>query len=206
MGTFAAPKRHGKRGGGLTPRQRELYRWFYGQTMRNGFQPSYREVGARFGIIEPSAVAAYFRPLIREGYVAPPPRYEPRRLGLLRTPDGRPFPGFEDAPAYWSPVGDAGPHRPLTGHQREVYAWLYGETLRCGFQPSNAEIAAHFGWSSNNAARVNLIALEQKGYVTSPSLSGQARSRRFLLRPDGRPFRGFVEAPSPIPIPESTGS
>lgn len=81
---------------------------------------------------------------------------------------------------------------PLTPRQMDVYAWIYRRTRECGYQPSYREIAARFGWRSHtNGVRSFLIALQRKGYLRVTPARG--RALEFLVRPDGRPFRGFAD-------------
>jgi DNA-binding CsgD family transcriptional regulator len=78
----------------LTDRQAEVYRWIYEQTRDRGIQPTYREIGIRFGIRSPNGVWCHLHPIALKGYVD----FLPGRHGFLflRRPDGRPFLGFRD--------------------------------------------------------------------------------------------------------------
>jgi SOS-response transcriptional repressor LexA len=78
----------------------------------------------------------------------------------------------------------------LPERQRKIYSWLFDETARRGFQPSGREASAHFGWRSPHAIVCHLNILRRHGYVEGPF--NAARAIRFVLRPDGRPFLGFM--------------
>lgn len=53
----------------------------------------------------------------------------------------------------------------LTGRQAEVLAFIRACIAMNGVPPTRAEIASHFGFTSNNGAQEVLRALEQKGAV-----------------------------------------
>ncbi len=55
--------------------------------------------------------------------------------------------------------------RGLTERQQEVLDFLTDTMARGGRPPTLREIAAHFGWASDNAARQHLRLLRQKGVI-----------------------------------------
>ncbi len=83
----------------------------------------------------------------------------------------------------------------LTSRQAEILELLRTHLHETGFPPTRAEIAAHFGFSSPNAAEEHLRALERKGAIEI--LPGASRGLR-LLQPEGLPVVGRVAAGSPI--------
>ena len=83
----------------------------------------------------------------------------------------------------------------LTFRQAEILELLRAHLQETGFPPTRAEIAAHFGFSSTNAAEEHLRALERKGAIEI--LPGASRGLR-LLQPEGLPVVGRVAAGSPI--------
>jgi repressor LexA len=83
----------------------------------------------------------------------------------------------------------------LTPRQAEILELLRTHLQETGFPPTRAEIAAHFGFSSPNAAEEHLRALERKGCIEI--LPGASRGLR-LLQPQGLPVVGRVAAGAPI--------
>ncbi len=83
----------------------------------------------------------------------------------------------------------------LTARQAEILELLRTHLRETGFPPTRAEIAAHFGFSSPNAAEEHLRALERKGAIEI--LPGASRGLR-LLEPEGLPVVGRVAAGAPI--------
>jgi repressor LexA len=83
----------------------------------------------------------------------------------------------------------------LTRRQAEILELIRNHLEETGFPPTRAEIAAHFGFSSPNAAEEHLRALERKGAIEI--LPGASRGLRILL-PDGLPVVGRVAAGAPI--------
>jgi repressor LexA len=83
----------------------------------------------------------------------------------------------------------------LTPRQAEILELLRTHLHETGFPPTRAEIAAHFGFSSPNAAEEHLRALERKGAIEI--LPGASRGLR-LLQPQGLPVVGRVAAGAPI--------
>lgn len=89
----------------LTPRQLEVYRWIWESTLRNGFQPSFREIRDAAGMKSPNAVAYLLHVLRHKGYVGPMVvPGQNRSLVFLKTPEGEPFHGFEPALRRLKPI------------------------------------------------------------------------------------------------------
>jgi repressor LexA len=85
----------------------------------------------------------------------------------------------------------------LTKRQREVLEYIQFSQGRQGFPPSLREIAAHFGFSSPNAALDHVKALRIKGALAT--LPGRARSLRILI-PKRRTRKENLEDVVSIPI------
>jgi repressor LexA len=94
-----------------------------------------------------------------------------------------------------------------TARQREVLRFLQRHLAERGFPPTIAEIAAHFGMRSPNAAAQHLRLLQRKGAIeVTPGLSrgirlvptGEARSDASRAARRGIPIVGRVAAGSPI--------
>jgi len=83
----------------------------------------------------------------------------------------------------------------LTRRQTEILELLRAHLEETGFPPTRAEIAAHFGFSSPNAAEDHLRALERKGAIEI--LPGASRGLR-ILQADGLPVVGRVAAGAPM--------
>jgi repressor LexA len=83
----------------------------------------------------------------------------------------------------------------LTHRQSEILELIRTHLQDTGFPPTRAEIAAHFGFSSANAAEEHLRALERKGAIEI--LPGASRGLR-ILQPDGLPVIGRVAAGAPM--------
>ena len=83
----------------------------------------------------------------------------------------------------------------LTRRQAEILELLRTHLEETGFPPTRAEIAAHFGFGSPNAAEEHLRALERKGAIEI--LPGASRGLR-ILQADGLPVVGRVAAGTPI--------
>jgi SOS-response transcriptional repressor LexA len=78
----------------------------------------------------------------------------------------------------------------LSPRQAEVYLFLFESTRTTGVQPSIREVCQRFGTTSVNGPLGHLAALARKGWIRP--CEGEARSIRFLRRPDGAEFTGFV--------------
>lgn len=52
-----------------------------------------------------------------------------------------------------------------TRPQWEVLRYIYLHTQDNGYQPSQSEIALHFGWTSPNAVAAHIRALKHKGWI-----------------------------------------
>jgi len=83
----------------------------------------------------------------------------------------------------------------LTRRQSEILELIRTHLHETGFPPTRAEIAAHFGFSSPNAAEEHLRALERKGAIEI--LPGASRGLR-ILEPEGVPVVGRVAAGAPM--------
>ena len=83
----------------------------------------------------------------------------------------------------------------LTRRQAEILELIRTHLEETGFPPTRAEIAAHFGFSSPNAAEDHLRALERKGAIEI--LPGASRGLR-ILQADGLPVVGRVAAGAPM--------
>ena len=83
----------------------------------------------------------------------------------------------------------------LTRRQAEILELISTHLEETGFPPTRAEIAAHFGFSSPNAAEEHLRALERKGAIEM--LPGASRGLR-ILQAHGLPVVGRVAAGAPI--------
>jgi len=83
----------------------------------------------------------------------------------------------------------------LTRRQNEILELIREHLHETGFPPTRAEICAHFGFSSPNAAEEHLRALARKGAIEM--LPGASRGLR-ILQPDGLPVIGRVAAGSPM--------
>jgi len=75
--------------------------------------------------------------------------------------------------------------KPITGRQREVLRFVAAHVNGRGYPPTLREISEHFGWTSDNAARDHLEALEAKGCVERDP--GKTRAIRVLVDPDAEP-------------------
>jgi len=83
----------------------------------------------------------------------------------------------------------------LTPRQAEILDLIRSHLEETGFPPTRAEIAAHFGFHSPNAAEAHLRALERKGAIEI--LPGASRGLR-IREPGGIPVVGRVAAGAPI--------
>jgi SOS-response transcriptional repressor LexA len=79
----------------------------------------------------------------------------------------------------------------LTPRQRAIFRFIFDWTCDKGYQPSYQEVMSHFRFSSPNAVRIHVKAMERKGWLLSSG--NEMRCIRFLRTPSGMPFRGFVE-------------
>jgi len=83
----------------------------------------------------------------------------------------------------------------LTPRQAEILDLIRNHVEETGFPPTRAEIAAHFGFHSPNAAEEHLRALARKGAIEM--LPGASRGIR-ILEAGGVPVVGRVAAGAPI--------
>lgn len=87
----------------------------------------------------------------------------------------------------------------LTPRQRQIYDYLRRCVEERGFPPTVAEIAAHFGMRSPNAAAQHLRLLRRKGAIeVAPRRARGIRLLRENPAPRGLPIVGRVAAGSPI--------
>jgi len=69
----------------------------------------------------------------------------------------------------------------LTARQREVLGFIVDFKRTHEMPPTRREICTHFGFTSDNAAHVNLKALAKKGYLEiTPNISRGLRVVREL--------------------------
>lgn len=83
----------------------------------------------------------------------------------------------------------------LTRRQSQILKFIQRTMEKTGMPPTRAEIAAHYGFSSVNAAEQHLRALERKGAIEL--LSEVSRGIRLKLE-TGLPVVGRVAAGSPM--------
>lgn len=93
--------------------------------------------------------------------------------------------------------------RPLTARQEEILDFIRLQIEETGMPPTRAEIAAHLGFRSANAAEDHLKALARKGAIEI--LPGTSRGIRLLVEHEteetietGLPLIGQVAAGEPI--------
>src|SRR3954453_23824340 len=102
--------------------------------------------------------------------------------------------GTQEAPTEKSPgtlTARAVGGEQLTPRQRAIFPFIFDWTCDRGYQPSYQEVMSQFGFSSPNAVRIHVKAMERKGWLHSSG--NEMRCIRFLRTPVGRPFKGFVE-------------
>jgi SOS-response transcriptional repressor LexA len=170
----------------LTARQAVVLRFLWAGLLRDGIQPSYREIMDHCAIRSPNAIRHQFRRLAGAGYIAQG-SYRCRSLSLVRLPDGRPFLGLK--PVVDPAVPAVGPPA-LTGMQGYFYSWVFAEVLRNGFQPTLREAMARFRWKSLNGPQCHIKALARKGFLGRAD--GESRSLRLLRTPNGERIAGFA--------------
>lgn len=78
---------------GLTERQASIFYHIFETTRRTGIQPSFRELGERFGITSPNGVLSHLVALARKGWIARA-EGQSRSVRFLKCPDNRTFKGF----------------------------------------------------------------------------------------------------------------
>jgi hypothetical protein len=169
----------------ITRRQAELLGIVADGLFRDGYQPSYTEIAVQLGGRNPYAIWCRFDLLARKGYVEPTGKG--RAIRLLLWPDGGPFAGLR-------PIldpGDVADPAVLTPPQRDLHAWLFGELLRNGYQPSMREAGARCGMSLNGVM-CHVPPLVRKGFL-SKGAAGH-RAIRFLRAPCGARILGYEPA------------
>jgi SOS-response transcriptional repressor LexA len=170
----------------ITRRQAELLEIVAAGLLRDGYQPSYIEIAAQLGGRNPYAIWCRFDCLARKGYVEP--TRKGRAIRLLLWPDGGPFAGLR-------PIldpGDVADPAVLTPPQRDLHAWLFGELLRNGYQPSTREAQVATGCSSPNGVTCHLRGLARMGFLARAR--GDHRAIRFLRVPRGARILGYGPA------------
>jgi repressor LexA len=84
----------------LTEKQAAVFRFIYETARDRGYQPSFREIGERFGIGGTNGVMCHVTALARKGWISPRPAGHgsgpSRAIVFLRRPTGEPFCGFSD--------------------------------------------------------------------------------------------------------------
>jgi repressor LexA len=79
----------------LTPKQRAVFEWLFSETLRNGYQPTTREVCEHMGWKSPHAAALHLEALAAKGWLRSCRiSGASRALRFLRCPDGTPFHGL----------------------------------------------------------------------------------------------------------------
>jgi SOS-response transcriptional repressor LexA len=79
----------------LTPKQRAIFEWYFGEMLKSGFQPTIREARERFGWTSTNAVVCHLERIAQKGWM-----HSCRHSGMnrairfLRCPDGTPFLGL----------------------------------------------------------------------------------------------------------------
>ncbi|RMF14626.1 MAG: repressor LexA [Gammaproteobacteria bacterium] len=85
----------------------------------------------------------------------------------------------------------------LTRRQQEILDLIRSHIQETGYPPTRAEIAAHFGWKSPNAAEEHLKALARKGAIRM--VAGASRGIQLPDQgPEGLPIVGRVAAGQPL--------
>jgi repressor LexA len=84
-----------------------------------------------------------------------------------------------------------------TSRQLEIALFLDTEFRRRGMMPTNREIAAKFGFASENSVRSHIRLMEKKGMVAR--LPGKARGLKLIISvpPSGIPIVGRIAAGIP---------
>lgn len=77
----------------LTQRQRAVLEFLYAYTLEHGYQPTAREVLARFGLSSLNSYGGHLRALDRKGYLRVAGN-RGRGVEFVLWPDGEPFTGF----------------------------------------------------------------------------------------------------------------
>ena len=81
----------------LSDKQAAIFRFIYETARDLGFQPSIREIGAKFDIRSPNGVVCHLSVLARKGWIEEVDgKPQARAIRFLRRPDGAIFAGFAD--------------------------------------------------------------------------------------------------------------
>jgi SOS-response transcriptional repressor LexA len=179
----------------LTDQQRRVLEMVCDWARTRGYQPSYRDVGAALHIRTCNGVQCHFSALVTKGYVKAGGGLRnngnggnARAVRILVMADGRPFRGFVDGPATGHvTIPD---DQKVTDRALGVLRAIYEGARDNGYQPTVKELIAAYGLKSPNSIHGHLRVLEKRGWIV---LHRHARAVEFLRRPDGRPFRGFLD-------------
>jgi SOS-response transcriptional repressor LexA len=79
----------------LTERQAEIFAFIYETARDRGYQPTYRQLMEKFGILSTNGISCHLKSLADKGWIEALDG-EKRGIRFLRRPDGRPFTGFSD--------------------------------------------------------------------------------------------------------------
>ncbi len=71
----------------------------------------------------------------------------------------------------------------LTRRQRQVYDWIAAFIASRGYPPSYSDICIGLGMKSRHGSKVNVDALERKGWLTKRPFT----ARSIVLLPQGEP-------------------
>lgn len=87
----------------------------------------------------------------------------------------------------------------LTNRQQQILEFIQGYSEKAGMPPTRAEIAAHMGFRSANAAEDHLKALARKGAISlTPGMSRGIRLQKAASPVNSLPVVGNVAAGAPI--------
>jgi DNA-binding MarR family transcriptional regulator len=81
----------------------------------------------------------------------------------------------------------------LTESEASIMEHLYAQIRANGYQPSLREIGDAIGYIHPSSVMYHVRNLYAKGYLAPQGNSGRSRNTVLILRPDGRPFTGFVD-------------
>jgi SOS-response transcriptional repressor LexA len=176
----------------LTDRQRDVLAMLHEWARDKGFQPSYRDMAARFGIHTCNGIQRHLKALAHKGYLRFDGNGQGRAIRIVYLADGTLFRGFLDKPSPGSALIPGGLE--LTRRQREVLEAIYNSVRDKGFQPTVKELIVAQGVHSPNAIHLHLRAMVEHGWIR---LHFKARAVEFILRPDGHKFTGFLDRPAP---------
>lgn len=119
-----------------------------------------------------------------------------RRVGDAHAAEAVPAaksPGPQTVPQRSTRRIAPGEFRGLTPKQAEVFRFIYEHARDLGYAPSYREIAESFGTGDPANVRRMVVSMHKKGWLMEPD--DKSRCFRFLRRPDGSPFTGFLDKP-----------